>query len=58
MQRGLYTGWDNFSRDYALPSGHEVIVVGGVATKRGASLSARQRDAHDTSTPELVQVVP
>ena len=23
---GLYTGCDNLSRDYALPSGHEVIV--------------------------------
>ena len=26
---GLYTGCDNFSRDYAFPSGHEVIVGGG-----------------------------
>ena len=26
---GLYAGCDNFSRDYALPSGHEVIVGGG-----------------------------
>ena len=26
---GLYAGCDNFSCDYALPSGHEVIVSGG-----------------------------
>ena len=26
---GLYTGCDNFSCDYTLPSGHEVIVGGG-----------------------------
>ena len=26
---GLYAGCDNFSHDYAFPSGHEVIVGGG-----------------------------
>ena len=26
---GLYVECDNFSHDYALPSGHEVIVGGG-----------------------------
>ena len=47
---GLYAGCNNFSRDYALPSGHEFIVGGGgVRTKRGVSLSARRRDAYDTS---------
>ena len=49
MHGGLYAGCDNFSHDYALPSGHEVIVGGGVVTKRGASPSARRRDAHDAS---------
>ena len=44
----VYTGCDNFSRDYALPSGHEVIIGGGW-TKHGASPSARQRDAHGAS---------
>ena len=49
---GLYAGRDNFSRDYALPSGYEVIVGGGwgwVGAKRRASPSARRRDAPDTS---------
>jgi len=36
-------GCDNFSRDYALPSRHEVIVGGGWVP------SARRRDAHDAS---------
>ena len=44
---GLYAGCDDFSRDYALPFEHEVIAGGG--HKRGASLSVRRRDAHDTS---------
>ena len=43
---GLYAGCDNFSRDYALPSGH---CRWGVGAKCGASPSARQRDAHDAS---------
>ena len=34
----LYAGWDNFCRDYALPSGHEVIVGGGVGTMRGIKI--------------------
>ena len=46
MQGGLYAGCDNFSRDYALPSGH---CRWGVRTKCGASPSARRRDAHDAS---------
>ena len=35
---GLYAGCDNFSHDYALPSGHEVIVGGEarVVAKREA----------------------
>ena len=49
---GLYAGCDIFSRDYALPSGHEVIVGwgggGGGGTKRGTSPSPGRRDAHDT----------
>ena len=32
---GLYAGCDNFSRDYALPSGHEVIVGGGWGPSAG-----------------------
>ena len=36
-------GCDDFSRDYALPSGW------GVGAKRGTSLSARWRDAPDAS---------
>ena len=31
----LYAGCDNFSRDYALPSGHEVIVGGGWGLSTG-----------------------
>ena len=49
---GLYAGHDNFSRDYALPSGYEVIVCGEwrwVGAKHGVSSSARRRDAPDTS---------
>jgi len=45
----MYAECDNFSRDYALPSGHEVIASGKVGAKRGASPSARRRDAHDAS---------
>ena len=41
---GLYTGCDNFSRNYTLPSGkHDLIVVGGW------ELSTRQRNAPDIS---------
>ena len=32
---GLYTGCDNFSCDYTLPSGHEVIVGGGGGPSTG-----------------------
>ena len=32
---GLYAGCDNFSRDYALPFGHEVIVGGGWGPSAG-----------------------
>ena len=47
---GLNAGCNNFSRDYALPSGHEVIVGGrGVGAKCGVSPSARRRDAHNAS---------
>ena len=46
---GLYVGCDNFSRDYALPSGYEVNCRWGVGAKCGASPSTRQRDAHDAS---------
>ena len=46
---GLYAGCDNFSRDYVLPSGHEVIVGWGLGAKRGSSPSARRRDAPDAS---------
>ena len=42
---GLYTGCDNFSRDYALPSGHQVYCRWGVRAKRGVSPSAKRRDA-------------
>ena len=42
---GLYAGCDNFSPDYALPSGHEVYCRWGVGAKRGASPSAKRRDA-------------
>ena len=33
---GLYAGCDNFSRDYALPSGHEVIVGEGWGPSAGS----------------------
>jgi len=32
---GLYAGCDNFSRDCALPSGHEVIAGGGWGPSAG-----------------------
>ena len=32
---GLYAGCDNFSRDYALPSGHEDIVSGAWGPSAG-----------------------
>ena len=35
MQGGLYAGCDNFSRDYALPSDHEVIVGVGWGPSAG-----------------------
>ena len=31
----IYTGCDNFSRNYALPSGHEVNIVGGWGPSAG-----------------------
>ena len=43
-------GCDNFSRDYALPFGHEIITCwGGGGGKRGAPPRGRKKDAHDTS---------
>ena len=43
---GLYAGCDNFSRDYAFPSGHEVI-VGGVW---GPSVGRRQAQGGEMLT--------
>ena len=40
---GLYVGCDNFSRDYALPSGHEVIVGGGWGQARGVAKHKGER---------------
>ena len=37
-REGLYAGCDNFSHNYALPSGHEAIVSGGW----GPSMGRRQ----------------
>ena len=42
---GLHAGCDNFSRDYALPSGHEVNIVGG-----GWGPSAGRRRARSVET--------
>ena len=41
----LYAGCDNFSRDYALPSGHEVIVGGGWRPSVGRRPSMGHRRA-------------